>query len=41
MTGKNEKGNIENAVAAVASNVMSMCQACAVLSLKLGTLRHV
>jgi hypothetical protein len=36
------KDNIENAVAAVASNVMSMRQACAVLCVKLGTLhRHV
>jgi hypothetical protein len=36
------KYNIENAVAAVASNVMSMRQTCAVFSVKLGTLhRHV
>jgi hypothetical protein len=36
------KDSIENAVAAVAGNVMSMHQACAVFSVKLGTLhRHV
>jgi hypothetical protein len=36
------KDNIENAVAAVASSDMSMRQACAVFSVKLGTLhRHV
>jgi hypothetical protein len=35
------KDNIENAVAAMASSDMSMRQACAVFSVKLGTLRHV
>jgi hypothetical protein len=34
------KDNIENAVAAVASNVMSMRQACAVFSVKLGSLHR-
>jgi hypothetical protein len=45
-TGKKQekivKDNIENAVAAVASSDMSMRQACAIFSVKLGTLhRHV
>jgi hypothetical protein len=34
------KDKKENTVAAVACSDMSMCQACAVFSVKLGTLHH-